>query len=85
MVILHHFFFHQILKVGEVPEKNIKYVTDELEAKKLVDLGVYNAAFFLNSIKPEVVRDIALSGERMPHKATYFYPKPLSGLLIYKF
>ncbi|OIO01494.1 hypothetical protein COY52_08455 [Candidatus Desantisbacteria bacterium CG_4_10_14_0_8_um_filter_48_22] len=85
MVILHHFFLHNILKLGEVPGENIKYVTDEAEAKKLVDTGGYSAVFFLNSIKPETVREIALSGEKMPHKATYFYPKPLSGLIIYKF
>jgi uncharacterized protein (DUF1015 family) len=85
MVILHHFFFHHILKLGEIPGENIKYITDENEAKKLVDSKIYNAAFFLNSIRPQVVRDIALSGEKMPHKATYFYPKPLSGLIINKF
>jgi uncharacterized protein (DUF1015 family) len=85
MVILHHFFFHRILKLGEIPGENVKYITDENEAKKLVDSKTYNAAFFLNSVKPQVVRDIALSGEKMPHKATYFYPKPLSGLLINKF
>ena len=85
MVILHHFFFHHIMKLGEIPGKNIKYISNEAEARKLVDNGSYNASFFLNAIKPQVVRDIALSGEKMPHKATYFFPKPLSGLLINKF
>lgn len=85
MVILHHFFFHHILKLGEIPGENVKFISDENEAKKLVDSKTYNAAFFLNSVRPRVVRDIALSGEKMPNKATYFYPKPLSGLLINKF
>jgi uncharacterized protein (DUF1015 family) len=26
---------------------------------------------------------VARSGERMPQKSTYFYPKPLSGLLFH--
>ncbi len=85
MVILHHFFFHHILRLGEIPGENVKYISDENETKRLVDCKAYNAAFFLNSVKPQVVRDIALSGEKMPSKATYFYPKPLSGLLINKF
>jgi uncharacterized protein (DUF1015 family) len=25
---------------------------------------------------------VAKAGERMPHKSTYFYPKPLTGLVI---
>ena len=25
---------------------------------------------------------VADSGERMPHKSTYFYPKPLTGLVM---
>ena len=38
--------------------------------------------FFLNPVKIEQVKRMALSGERMPHKSTYFHPKPLSGLVI---
>lgn len=84
MVILHHFFFKHILQIEPTPQDTIKYVTNPEEAIKLVDKDEYQIAFFLNSIKPEVVREIALSGEKMPHKATYFYPKPLSGLVINK-
>lgn len=85
MVVLHHFFLNRLMKLGEVPGENIKYVTDACEAKKLVDSGEYSSAFFLNPVKPGIVREIALSGEKMPHKATYFYPKPLSGMAIFKF
>ena len=28
------------------------------------------------------VKDVATAGERMPHKSTYFFPKPLTGLVI---
>lgn len=84
MVILHHFFFKHILQIEPTPQDTIKYTTNPKEAVKLVDKDEYQIAFFLNSIKPRVVREIALSGEKMPHKATYFYPKPLSGLVINK-
>jgi uncharacterized protein (DUF1015 family) len=30
------------------------------------------------------VLDVAVAGERMPQKATYFYPKLLSGLVLRK-
>ena len=28
------------------------------------------------------VQAVATAGERMPHKSTYFFPKPLTGLVI---
>jgi uncharacterized protein (DUF1015 family) len=28
------------------------------------------------------VRAVAAAGERMPHKSTYFFPKPLTGLVM---
>jgi uncharacterized protein (DUF1015 family) len=29
------------------------------------------------------IRAVATAGERMPHKSTYFYPKPLTGLVLH--
>ena len=37
----------------------------------------------LNPTRLEDVLAIARSGERMPRKSTYFYPKPVSGLVFY--
>ncbi len=42
-------------------------------------------AFFLNPVKMEQIMSVALGGEKMPSKSTYFYPKVLSGLVIHKF
>ena len=41
--------------------------------------------FFLNPVKIEQIMQVALKGEKMPSKSTYFYPKVLSGLVINKF
>ena len=46
--------------------------------------GLYQVAFILNPTKVEQILNITANSEIMPHKSTYFYPKPLSGLLIYK-
>jgi uncharacterized protein (DUF1015 family) len=43
----------------------------------------YEMAFLLNPTKIEEVRDIANIGERMPQKATYFYPKMITGIIMY--
>ena len=64
-------------------EDNIAYIINEEEAIEGVERGDYTAAFFLNPTRVEQIRDVALAGERMPGKATYFYPKLLTGLVIY--
>jgi len=49
-----------------------------------VDKNPALIAFFLNPVKFEQIASLALKGERMPSKSTYFYPKVLSGLVINK-
>ncbi len=42
-----------------------------------------NVAFLMNPVTVEQVREIAFAGEVMPQKSTDFYPKLLSGLVMY--
>ena len=44
----------------------------------------YQAAFILNASKAEEILAIVSTGEKMPQKSTYFYPKLLSGLIVNK-
>jgi uncharacterized protein (DUF1015 family) len=48
-----------------------------------VQSGKVQAAFLMNPVRMEQVRDIAFAGEVLPQKSTDFYPKLLSGLTIY--
>ncbi len=45
----------------------------------------YQLGIIVNPIKPAVIKTIADSGDRMPRKSTYFYPKVPAGLLSYRF
>jgi len=56
--------------------------SDELIDK--VDSDPSYIAFFLNPVKVQQIISVALSGQKMPAKSTYFYPKVLSGLVINK-
>jgi uncharacterized protein (DUF1015 family) len=49
-----------------------------------VDEGEAEAGFVLNPVQIQQLKNIALNGEKMPPKTTYFYPKVLSGLTVYK-
>ncbi|HUK56770.1 MAG TPA: DUF1015 domain-containing protein [Nitrospiria bacterium] len=66
-------------------ENQIQFVKDEEAAVKTVQSGSAGLAFFLNPTKIGQVRDVVLVGDRMPQKSTYFYPKPLTGLVLNKF
>jgi uncharacterized protein (DUF1015 family) len=64
-------------------QENIAYLRDAEEAIHRVRTGTANAAFLMNPVRIEQVRDVAFAGEVLPQKSTDFYPKLLSGLTIY--
>ena len=70
-------------KVG-IQSSDIIYTKDLNEVTELVDFGQAEAGFIMNPVKVAQLKAIALNGERMPPKTTYFYPKVLSGLTVYK-
>ncbi len=82
VVILQKVIFDHFLKIqlGQ-----INYEVDLELAVGAVDRNEFDALFILNATKLEQIRSIALGGEVMPQKSTYFYPKLSSGLMIHKF
>lgn len=70
-------------KVG-VKSEDITYTKDIQDVIEKVDSGQVEAGFILNPIRIQQLKAIALNGERMPPKTTYFYPKVLSGLTLYR-
>jgi len=63
-------------------QEAVLYTKDDHEALDWVAKGTGTGAFLLNATKVSEVQAVAAAGERMPHKSTYFYPKPLTGLVI---
>jgi uncharacterized protein (DUF1015 family) len=85
--ILHHLIIDKLLGIRMETHKlglNIEYIKDAAEADKRVHDGAAEVVFFMNPTKVAEVRDVAAAGERMPQKATYFYPKLLTGLVMHK-
>jgi uncharacterized protein (DUF1015 family) len=58
------------------------YARSSEEAVAMVRSGEYDAAFLVRPTLVDQVRKIAASGENMPPKSTFFYPKLLTGLLF---
>lgn len=65
-------------------QKNLTYTRDFDEAIEKVKDGTFQCSFILNSTKIHQIKDVALAGEKMPQKSTYFYPKLITGLVMNK-
>ncbi len=83
--ILHGFIFEKILgiKTEDIGKTDcLKYIQSESESIALVNEEKYQLAFFLNPTRIEQIRDIAIQRNKMPPKATYFYPKLITGIVL---
>jgi uncharacterized protein (DUF1015 family) len=61
----------------------ISYTPRVEDAIGAVDRGEADVAFLVREPRVDDVFAVARRGERMPAKSTYFYPKPLSGLVFH--
>ncbi|MBI5056193.1 MAG: DUF1015 domain-containing protein [Nitrospirae bacterium] len=80
VTVLHKLVFEKLLKI-----EHYEYEMDAGVAVERARKGSFEAVFFLNPTAIHDVKEVALAGERMPPKSTYFYPKLLTGMVIYKF
>lgn len=93
VVVLSEYIIHELLGLDHkrcLHEKLVRYYSDPDEAidvavkSAVADESVTPLLFLLNHTRVEQVMKVADSGEIMPHKSTYFYPKIMTGLLINK-
>lgn len=84
VAILHRVVIERILGIQPTgqADDSIQYTRDEAAALAAVASGEAHLALFQNPPRVEQVQAVALAGERMPQKSTFFYPKVLSGLVI---
>jgi uncharacterized protein (DUF1015 family) len=66
----------------ESPE-NIDYTESHHHAAEAVASGEWDVAFLVNPTPVDQVISVAASGDRMPRKSTFFYPKLATGVVMY--
>ncbi|MFZ0738192.1 MAG: DUF1015 domain-containing protein [Candidatus Acidiferrales bacterium] len=87
VILLHRLLIERCLSItpaAVAAEEHITYERGIETALGAVDRGDAQLACLLNPVRVQQVADIALSGDVMPQKSTDFYPKLLSGLVIYR-
>jgi uncharacterized protein (DUF1015 family) len=84
---LHLLILEHILAMSpeqQVSGETIRYSQDEEAVLQSLEKDDFQAAFILAATKKEEIQTIVASGEKMPQKSTYFYPKLSSGLIVNK-
>lgn len=64
-------------------DKYVMFFKDPNDAFARLEAGEFQAGFFMNPTGLDQIREVAFGGERMPQKATYFYPKLPTGLVFH--
>ena len=82
--ILHRLIIEDLLSHLKADRIDYTHSIDEL-AGKIYEAGEdYDMGIILNAPDINDVEFLSLNGKVMPQKSTYFYPKPCSGLLMYR-
>jgi uncharacterized protein (DUF1015 family) len=71
--------------IDRFPLGDVRYTPSAVAAEEAVRSGRADAAFLVRAPTLEQVEEVALAGERLPEKTTYFFPKLTSGLVFSPF
>lgn len=81
--IVDHVILENLLALSSEKEKtNLAFSYDMTKAVERVMMQEYQLALLLSPVKPEMIKAISDTGDKMPRKSTYFYPKSPSGLVL---
>jgi len=86
VTILQSLVLGRVLGITEADmraEKHVTFVKDWNEAFRRLYSREFQVGFFMNPTRLDQIREVALGGERMPQKATFFYPKLPTGLVFH--
>lgn len=82
--ILHSFILEELLKKYKIKNIDFTHSLPEVIEKITLKNTDYDLGIILNAPEIKDVESLSLKGKVMPQKSTYFYPKPCSGLIMYK-
>ncbi|GAG40674.1 unnamed protein product, partial [marine sediment metagenome] len=82
VAILQTLIMDGALEAFKTAETAVTYTPDGTEALSAVRSGKAQLAVIMQGTPAAAVEAVALAGEVMPHKSTYFYPKLSTGMVL---
>jgi uncharacterized protein (DUF1015 family) len=84
VAILHRYLLDEVIHPLFAPGREITrgYTADASQIPSLVDGDHYQVALLLEPTPLNALEELGRTGEVMPQKSTYFYPKLATGMLI---
>ncbi len=85
LVLLHDLVLGRLLGISQdamAKQRNLLYVHDDREVFEAVDSGKVQVGFVVKPTTVEQVLAVSETGEVMPQKSTFFYPKLMTGMLF---
>ena len=83
--VVHELFIERVLGIDREAvqcKEGIEFLRDPERGYRAVTDGQADCLLILNPTRAEQVQACSVAGERMPQKATDFYPKVISGLVL---
>ncbi|MCM8816981.1 MAG: DUF1015 domain-containing protein [Candidatus Omnitrophica bacterium] len=83
VAVLHHFIIEKVF--GIPADEKLYYDRDPYKIVEYVNHNPGSIGFFMQTPDLMKIRQIAMNGEILPPKTTFFYPKVPSGLVIARY
>ncbi len=86
LVLLHDLVLGKLLGISQeamAKQSNLTYVKDDREVFEAVESGKVQVGFVVKPTTVEEVLAVSETGEVMPQKSTFFYPKIMTGLVFH--
>ncbi len=84
-VVLHHFFIEKVLKIPRNEQSRSPYIHYDRSFASCFAKAArqeVQMALITNGVSIEQVKKVCYSGNVMPQKSTYFYPKAIGGFVF---
>ena len=88
VITLHQLIMEEILGISQAAQEkktNIRYVSGVTNLSPVLKEDDFQACFLMNPVSFSDLQSVVKTGLCLPQKATFFYPKILSGVVIHAF
>ena len=85
VTVLHYFIIFKVLGINENQQRssgNVEFKTDFTECFEEVQKGNSQAIIITKAVSMDEIKAVCYSGNVMPQKSTFFYPKVICGFVF---